>query len=134
MGYMNPSVLGGARCMAKRVLFCFCAALVCISAVAQVSYSVQVEMEKAKYLLGEPIFCRFVIQNTGTTVFAFRYRTPTRGLGTDDDQEPRFLVTDARGQRLARSRPAAVRQPAGNSRLWIRHPASGASSLPSVGC
>ena len=65
MDEMNPTVLGGARRAVQRILFCFSVALVCNPTFAQVSYSVRVEMEKPKYLLGEPIFCRFVIQNTG---------------------------------------------------------------------
>ncbi len=69
-------------------------------ALAQADYTVRFEMEKPQYLLGEPVFCRFVIQNTGTKVFAFRYRTPTRMLGTDYDQEPRFQVTNVGGVRL----------------------------------
>jgi hypothetical protein len=82
-------------------------------AFAQASYLVRVEMEKPRYLLGEPIFCRFVIQNTGSKVFAFRYRTPTRGLGTDYDQEPRFVVTDARGKRLPDPGPRPCGNPQG---------------------
>lgn len=70
------------------------------TALAQADYTVRFEMEKPQYLLGEPVFCRFVIRNTGTKVFAFRYRTPTRALGTDYDQEPRFQVTNGRGVRL----------------------------------
>ena len=70
------------------------------TAFCQVSYSVSVEMEKPRYLLGEPIFCRFVIRNMGRSVFAFRYRSPTRSLTTDYNQEPRFLVTDSSGRRL----------------------------------
>jgi hypothetical protein len=70
------------------------------AALAQVNYSVHFEMEKPQNLLGEPVFCRFVIQNTGSKVFAFRYRTPTRGLASDYEQEPQFLVTDWGGRRL----------------------------------
>lgn len=77
---------------------------------AQADYTVRFEMEKPQYLLGEPIFCRFVIRNTGSKVFAFRYRTPTRALGTDYDQEPRFGVTDLHGRPL--SDPG--RKPCGN--------------------
>ncbi len=80
-------------------------------ALAQADYSVHFEMEKPQYLLGEPIFCRFVIRNTGTKVFAFRYRTPTRIAGTDNDQEPRFRVTDPRGPRL----PDPGRRPCGSA-------------------
>ena len=70
------------------------------SALAQVDYSVHFEMAKPQQLLGGPIFCRFVVRNTGSKVFAFRYRTPTRGLVSDYDQEPRFVVTDSIGRRL----------------------------------
>ena len=55
MGYMIPSVRRGARSHAKRVSLLL-RGLGLISAVAQVNYSVRVEMEKPKYLLGEPIF------------------------------------------------------------------------------
>ena len=65
MGDMNPTVLRGAKRMFQLILFGLTTGLGCIPAFAQVSYSVRVEMEKSKYLLGEPIFCRFVIQNTG---------------------------------------------------------------------
>ena len=115
MDEMNPTVLGGARRAVQRILFCFSVALVCNPTFAQVSYSVRVEMEKPKYLLGEPIFCRFVIQNTGTTVFAFRYRTPTRGLGADDEQEPRFQVRDEKGQRLSDPGPRPCGSPQGTA-------------------
>ncbi len=84
-------------------------------AFAQANYLVRVEMEKPRYLLGEPIFCRFVIQNTGSRVFTFRYRTPTRGLGTDYDQEPRFVVTDARGARLPDPGPRPCGNPKGST-------------------
>ena len=67
--------------MLRLGLFLLTLGLNSIPAPAQVDYSVHFEMEKPKYLLGEPIFCRFVIRNTGTKVFAFRYRTPTRGFG-----------------------------------------------------
>ena len=72
-------------------------------------------MEKPKYLLGEPIFCRFVIRNTGRTVFAFRYRTPTRSLASDYDQEPRFVVTDYRGRRLPDPGPRPCGSPQGTT-------------------
>ena len=89
----------GARTL-NLAFFALIAAATSTPAFAQADYSVRFEMEKAEYLLGEPVFCRFVIQNTGTKVFAFRYRTPTRALGTDYDQEPRFQVTNLRGVRL----------------------------------
>jgi hypothetical protein len=84
-------------------------------ALAQLDYSVHFEMEKSDYLLGEPIFCRFVIRNTGIAVFAFRYRTPTRSLASDYDQEPRFAVKDAQGQRLPDPGPRPCGNPQGTA-------------------
>src|ERR1035441_9894257 len=96
MGNMAFSLPHGGTRTLQLALFFLITGVSSSPALAQVDYSVHFEMEKPQYLLGEPIFCRFVIRNTGTRVFAFRYRTPTRGLGTDDDQEPRFRVTDPR--------------------------------------
>jgi HEAT repeat protein len=84
-------------------------------ALAQVDYSVHFEMEKPDYSLREPIFCRFVIRNTGSRIFAFRYRTPTRALGSDNDQEPRFVVTNASGRRLADPGPRPCGSPQGTT-------------------
>jgi len=66
-------------------------------ALAQLNYVARFEMEKSKYLLGEPIFCEFVIRNTGSRPFAFRYRSPSRVLARDYEQEPHFVVTDSGG-------------------------------------
>jgi len=101
--------LGGTRNLTLALGLLF-VALYAAPAQAQVNYTVLFEMEKPQYLLGEPIFCRFIIRNTGSKVFAFRYRTPTRVLGTDYDQEPRFRVTDVRGRPLY----DPGRQPCGN--------------------
>jgi len=91
--------------------------LVCASlpACAQVNYSVRFEREKSQYLLGEPVFCRFVIRNTGTQPFGFRYRTPSRTLGSDNDQEPRFVVTGAGGRRLRDPGPRPCGNPQGSA-------------------
>jgi hypothetical protein len=72
-------------------------------------------MEKPQYLLGEPVFCRFMIRNTGSTVFAFRYRTPTRALAADHDQEPRFQVADAQGRELPDPGPRPCGSPQGSA-------------------
>jgi len=64
---------------------------------AQVSYVARFALEKQAFLLGEPIFCRFTILNTGTRTFAFSYRTPTRVLNPELETEPRFSVTDETG-------------------------------------
>jgi hypothetical protein len=98
MGDMIPMVLGGPARILRFGLLVLIMGMNSATSLAQVNYSVHFEMEKPKYFLGEPIFCRFVIRNTGSKVFAFRYRTPTRGLATDYVQEPRFLVTDLRGR------------------------------------
>ncbi|MGO8790848.1 MAG: HEAT repeat domain-containing protein [Terriglobia bacterium] len=103
------------RRMRRAGLFFLIAGLSVLPAFGQVSYSVSVAMEKPKYLLGEPIFCRFVIRNTGRTVFAFRYRTPTRSLASDYNQEPRFQVTDYRGRRLPDPGPRPCGSPKGTT-------------------
>jgi len=96
-------------------LFLLAVRLSSTPALAQVDYSVHFEMEKPEYLLGEPIFCRFVIRNTGSNIFAFRYRTPTRSLGSDYEQEPRFRVTDLRGQRPPDPGPRPCGNPQGTT-------------------
>lgn len=110
MGHMDFCPWVGANRNLQAVLFFIFLGVNSSPALAQADYTVQFEMEKPQYLLGEPIFCRFVIRNTGSKVFAFRYRTPTRTLGTDYDQEPRFHVTDFRGRPL----PDPGRKPCGN--------------------
>jgi HEAT repeat protein len=68
-------------------------------ALAQLNYVARFEMEKSKYSLGEPVFCEFVIRNTGSRPFAFRYRSPSRILARDYEQEPHFSVTDSGGRK-----------------------------------
>lgn len=60
---------------------------------AQVSYVARFTLDKQKFLLGEPIFCNFVIQNTGARTFSFRYRSPDRILNRDLENEPHFRIT-----------------------------------------
>ncbi len=98
MSNMIRTILRGVRRIAQLGLILFAVMMNSAPALAQVDYSVHFEMEKPQYLLGEPIFCRFVIRNTGSKVFVFRYRTPSRSLASDYNQEPRFLVTDSRGR------------------------------------
>jgi len=81
------------------------------AALAQLSYVARFELEKPQYMAGEPIFCKFVLRNTGNRVLAFRYRSPSRVLIHDAEQEPDFRVTDARGQRL----PDPAPQPCGGT-------------------
>ena len=61
------------------------ALLTALPSPAQVSYQVRFELEKPKYAVGEPVFCRFVIKNTGSQAFAYRYRSPSRVLARDYD-------------------------------------------------
>jgi len=115
MGGMTATVRRGAKRMLQLGLFLIIAGMNSSPVLAQVDYSVHFEMEKPEYLLGEPIFCRFVIRNTGSKAFAFRYRTPTRGLGSDYDQEPRFLVTGFRRRRLPDPGPRPCGSPQGTA-------------------
>jgi hypothetical protein len=82
---------------------------------AQVNYTVHFEMEKPKYVLGEPVFCKYVIRNTGSMIFAFRYRTPSRNLTGDSDQEPKFQVTDPHGRKPPDPGPQPCGSPKGSA-------------------
>ena len=113
MGDMISAVLRGFRRVLQLGLLVLLIGASPTVSRAQVNYSVHFEMEKSKYLQGEPIFCRFVIRNTGSKVFAFRYRTPTRSLAIEYDQEPRFLVTTLRGRRLPDPGPRPCGSPQG---------------------
>jgi hypothetical protein len=67
---------------------------------AQVSYVARFVLEKQTFLLGEPIFCKFTIENTGAQVFAFSYRTPSRALNPELEGEPHFSLREENGQPL----------------------------------
>jgi hypothetical protein len=115
MGDMISTVLRGAGRVLQLGLLFFTVGMNSTPALAQVNYSVHFEMAKPEDLLGEPIFCQFVIRNTGNKVFAFRYRTPTRSLTVDYDQEPRFLVRDSGGGRLPDPGPRPCGSPQGTA-------------------
>jgi hypothetical protein len=89
----------------------------------QASYQARFEMERSEYLLGEPIFCDFVIRNTGSQLFGFLYRSPSRVLAQDHEQEPHFLVRNSRGVNLPDSGP----QPCGGARGTVVY---GSVTLP----
>ena len=72
---------------------------------AQANYVARFTLEKKSFLLGEPVFCTFSIQNTGSRPFAFRYRIPTRIVNPELESEPRFSVRDATGKKLADPAP-----------------------------
>ena len=67
---------------------------------AQVNYVARFALERQTFLLGEPIFCKFTIENTGAQVLAFSYRTPSRALNPELEGEPRFSLSEENGQPL----------------------------------
>ena len=115
MGHMTRTMVHWPPRAVQLLFLLIAAGSLSTPALAQVDYSVHFEMAKPSYLLGEPIFCRFVIRNTGSVVFAFRWRTPTRSLGTDYEQEPRFEVTDRQGHRLPDPGPRPCGSPQGTA-------------------
>jgi len=72
---------------------------------AQVEYIARFSLEKQRSLVGEPVFCIYTIQNTGAQRFQFSYRSPSRVLNRELEQEPQFRVTDAAGRRLSDPAP-----------------------------
>ena len=113
MGNMVSTVLRSGAHMRQLALVSLTIGINATLVLAQANYSAHFEMEKVQYIFGEPIFCRFVIQNTGSKVLTFRYRTPTRALATDHEQEPRFRVTDLRGRQLVDPGPRPCGSPQG---------------------
>ncbi len=67
---------------------------------AQVGYVARFSLEKPSYLAGEPVFCKFTIQNTGAQVFSFSYRMPSRVANPELETEPRFSIRDQQGRSL----------------------------------
>src|SRR6266567_2517277 len=72
---------------------------------AQVDYVARFTLEKQKFIVGEPIFCNFVIKNRGARALAFRYRSPDRSLNTSLENEPHFKVTGANHRAVADPAP-----------------------------
>jgi hypothetical protein len=79
---------------------------------AQVSYVARFALERQRFLLGEPIFCKFTIDNTGAQVFAFSYRSPSRALNLELEGEPHFSLSEENGQPL----PDPAPKPCGGAR------------------
>ena len=71
-----------------------------VTCAGQVNCVARFAMEKDTYLLGEPVFCRFGLKNTGSKTIQFSYRFPARVLNRDLAQEPRFTTTDEAGHPL----------------------------------
>lgn len=74
-------------------------------AAGQVSYTVRFRMEKDQHVAGEPVFCRFTVENTGTKTFRFAYRFPARVVHADLEGEPGFSVKDENGRNVADPMP-----------------------------
>ena len=101
-------------------------ALIPSSGLAGVSCVARFKLEKEKYLLGEPIFCDFVLHNTGTQTVMFTYRFPTRAANSDLPQEPKFKIKDAAGRTLSDPAP----QPCGGAKGTVVY---GSVTLPPGG-
>jgi len=76
------------------------ASLMPLPCASQINYVARFEMEKPQYLLGEPVFAKFTIQNSGSEIFQFVYRSPSRVLNRELESEPRFRVTQKSGHPL----------------------------------
>jgi hypothetical protein len=72
---------------------------------AQVDYVARFTLEKQEFMVGEPIFCNFIIKNTGARAIAFRYRSPDRSLNLALENEPHFKVTGANHRTVADPAP-----------------------------
>lgn len=108
----------------RACLFSFLAwALVPCSSLAQLNYVASYKLEKEKYLLGEPVFCDFVIRNTGTQTLLFSYRFPSRA-SSELEQEPHFSIKDSRGRAL----PDPAPRPCGGAKGSVVY---GTVTLPS---
>ncbi len=108
---------------ALRLAWAIAPLLLAPAAAAQVSYTASFRLTQPRFKLGEPVFCEFVIQNTGAKTFMFTYRVPTRALNRELEQEPRFTVTDAGGRRL----PDPAPHPCGGAKGTIVY---GSVTLP----
>src|SRR5512143_2288879 len=93
---------------------------------AEVNCVARFKLEKEKYLLGEPVFCNFVLHNTGTQTVTFTYRFPTRAANRDLPQEPKFRIKDAAGRTLTDPAP----QPCGGAKGTVVY---GSVTLPPGG-
>lgn len=98
--------------LAVPLIVCLIGLTVPRAGIAQVGYVARFSLEKPTYLAGEPVFCKFTIQNTGTQVFSFSYRTPSRAANPELETEPRFSVRDKQG----RSLPDPAPKPCGGAK------------------
>ncbi len=71
----------------------------------QVNYVARFKLERQTYHQGEPIFCDFIIQNTGAETILFSYRFPSRAANRELEQEPEFTIKDVRGRTAADPAP-----------------------------
>ena len=66
---------------------------------AQVDATARFALEKNTFVVGEPVFVVFSIRNSGRKILAFAYRSPSRVLTPELEQEPAFAVTGRTGRR-----------------------------------
>lgn len=92
----------------------------------QLNYVTRFKLEKQRYLLGEPVFCDFVIQNTGTETFLFSYRVPTRAPNRELEPEPEFTIKNDAGRVL----PDPAPRPCGGAKGSVVY---GSVTLPPGG-
>lgn len=106
---MSKAAHSRPSCMFCRVSFRFCTAALLAAlaggwlpaaARAQLEYVARFRMEKTSYRVGAPIFCDFVIRNTGKQAFVFSYRSPSRAANQELKQEPHFVITGREGRRV----------------------------------
>jgi hypothetical protein len=90
---------------------------------AQVNYVARFTLEKETFLLGEPIFCDFTLQNIGTRTVTFSYRFPDRVLNHELEQEPHFALWEGKGDPLADPAP----KPCGGAKGSVVY---GSATLP----
>jgi HEAT repeat len=67
---------------------------------AQTVGAAHFQLDKRVYLLGEPVFCDFIIRNAGPVAIAFPHRAPVRVLSRELGSEPRFILTSASARLL----------------------------------
>lgn len=100
--------MGRMNCLRRGAQVGLLAALASIfpaASAAQVDYVARFGLDRRSYLLGEPIFCVFTLENTGARTLAFSYRLPSRVLNRELEQEPRFSVRGEHGRPLADPAP-----------------------------
>lgn len=108
-----------------RVIAALASALIILPSTGfgQVVGAAHFELSKRVYLLGEPVFCDYLIRNAGTATFVFPHRAPTRTLTRGLGSEPQFVLTNLAGRRL----PDPAPEPCGGRQGTVIY---GTTTLP----